>query len=851
MKIHLLFLLIFISFATYAQLPGNSVQLKANGNYISVPDASSASLNSNMTWEFWVYNRCDNGTTSAFPITKGWCGTTWSYYIVLQSGKLSFEKFNPSGTGGCPNGANAHYDSDVDVVPFNTWTHIAIVQSGTTVQFYLNGESITTTLTAGSPFSGIKTSTRPILIGAYQNLAGSYVSVPKANIDEVRIWHTARSQAEIQANMNNELIGNEAGLFAYWKLNETGSGSGITVTNSATSGATYNGTTTGTAANIFFTDNSTILNSLPTCEPVLWLKADAGAYTNAGTTLATDGQPIQQWNDQSANTYHCTQADLSKRPIWQANAFYGKPAIWFDGVNGNYWLENATQTPVATAGMPRTYFVVAKAACDATGYAGGHLFTNRRSPNASTLEFVKNGSSIYHGGNFCCNHPEVTNVNFDEGRLQPFVGTWRTGGTNTNLDFWFNGVSKTTANANFVSDNGNPGYCVGDRRDAFQFDSPTGAYDWQGHIAEIIVYNYALTNKQRAQVENYLKNKYKAALPTVFTSTPNTSSYSTQTLNDAVWDHSYNGSNNNEIIASIKDYCLDLGTRSDTVYVEPTAQAVGAGYYMRRHYVVNTSLNPAGTKRVRLYYTNADFTDLQSVVPSLTAHNQLCVTKYDGPNEDGNFNSVGGSLTFIPSAAITTGTLFGQRYLEFDVTGFSEFWIHTGNTPLPLDLISFTGNQKNNVAQLKWKTANMVNVKGFEVEKSIDAKSFTSIGFVGVTSANEYSFIDNQMYERNNYYRLKMKDIDGQFSYSNTITLLNISKMDITLFPNPTSNELTVVSSLPNFVYTVLDVYGHEIMKGKSNTSSVVVPCASLPKGIYVVQIETATERKMIKFVKE
>jgi hypothetical protein len=75
--------------------------------------------------------------------------------------------------------------------------------------------------------------------------------------------------------------------------------------------------------------------------------------------------------------------------------------------------------------------------------------------------------------------------------------------------------------------------------------------------------------------------------------------------------------------------------------------------------------------------------------------------------------------------------------------------------------------------------------------------------------------------------------------------------MDITIFPNPTSNELTIVSSLPNFAYTVLDVYGHELMKGKSNTSSVVVPCASLPKGIYVVQIETATERKMIKFVKE
>jgi len=42
-------------------------------------------------------------------------------------------------------------------------------------------------------------------------------------IDEVRIWNKARSQAQIKANMNKELTGKEAGLLAYYKLNE-GSG---------------------------------------------------------------------------------------------------------------------------------------------------------------------------------------------------------------------------------------------------------------------------------------------------------------------------------------------------------------------------------------------------------------------------------------------------------------------------------------------------------------------------------------------------------------------------------------------------------------------------------------------------
>ncbi len=68
MKLRLLFLLIFISFATYAQLPGNSIQLKANSNYVSVADASSASLSNTMTWEFWIYFRCDNGIAATTPI---------------------------------------------------------------------------------------------------------------------------------------------------------------------------------------------------------------------------------------------------------------------------------------------------------------------------------------------------------------------------------------------------------------------------------------------------------------------------------------------------------------------------------------------------------------------------------------------------------------------------------------------------------------------------------------------------------------------------------------------------------------------------------------------------------------
>jgi hypothetical protein len=59
-------------------------------------------------------------------------------------------------------------------------------------------------------------------------------------MDEVRIWNKARTQAEIQADMNHPLTGSEMGLVGYWQFNEN---TGNTVTDLA--GNDNNGTILG------------------------------------------------------------------------------------------------------------------------------------------------------------------------------------------------------------------------------------------------------------------------------------------------------------------------------------------------------------------------------------------------------------------------------------------------------------------------------------------------------------------------------------------------------------------------------------------------------------------------------
>ncbi len=107
----------------------------------------------------------------------------------------------------------------------NTWYHAAATYDGAAMKIFLDGTEIASTPKTGS------LTTNPAI--------GSWIggNPPVANnrpwlgaIDEVRIWNTARTQAEIQANRSTELSGNEPGLQAYYKFNE---GSGQTITDAA------------------------------------------------------------------------------------------------------------------------------------------------------------------------------------------------------------------------------------------------------------------------------------------------------------------------------------------------------------------------------------------------------------------------------------------------------------------------------------------------------------------------------------------------------------------------------------------------------------------------------------------
>ena len=119
------------------------------------------------------------------------------------------------------------------------------------------------------------------------------------------------------------------------------------------------------------------------------------------------------------------------------------------------------------------------------------------------------------------------------------------------------------------------------------------------------------------------------------------------------------------------------------------------------------------------------------------------------------------------------------------------------NSPLPITLLSFTGQLVNSDVLLKWITTSEINANYFDVQRSSDANSFASIGRVNATNTNTrqaYNFTDTENYYGVRYYRLRMVDKDNSFVYSGVITINKGTYVNSlqSVYPNPTSGPISI-----------------------------------------------------------
>ena len=304
------------------------------------------------------------------------------------------------------------------------------------------------------------------------------------------------------------------------------------------------------------------------------------------------------------------------------------------------------------------------------------------------------------------------------------------------------------------------------------------------------------------------------------------------------------------------------GNTTARVWIEQTQPA----QFVKRHYQLTPAANAStATGKITLYFTQAEFNDFNAVnatkLPTTsndaTGKANLLIEKRPGTSSNGTGlpNTYTGTPVTInpPDNDIVWNTTASRWEISFDVTGFSGFWIKTIGFALPLRLISFSGNGQNGNNRLQWQTANEINTKQFVLQKSTDGRSFTGITVIASlgTAANSYSFTDNNAATGKTYYRLKVEDIDGSFTYSNIIWISNNAETAVTIYPNPAKDMVTINtgsnSKLLNTTALLHNASGMLLQTIRIQQPQQLVYINCLPAGMYFIKFEDGTTQKLYK----
>jgi cytochrome c peroxidase len=190
-------------------------------------------------------------------------------------------------------------------------------------------------------------------------------------------------------------------------------------------------------------------------------------------------------------------------------------------------------------------------------------------------------------------------------------------------------------------------------------------------------------------------------------------------------------------------------------------------------------------------------------------------------------------------------------------------WSNPFPVVAPVELLNFTGKFVDNKVILAWQTAQEINNEFFTIERSMDGVNWSTIGQLksignNTKSVNNYTFNDVNLMSDKQYYRLKQTDFNKRFTYSKIIAVQlngfnNLPK--ITIFPNPTTHQITIELSNLSLNNTtelqLINELGQVVFtKNKLINYSETINLSAFPNGQYVVLIKSNGQlisRKLVK----
>lgn len=146
------------------------------------------------------------------------------------------------------------------------------------------------------------------------------------------------------------------------------------------------------------------------------------------------------------------------------------------------------------------------------------------------------------------------------------------------------------------------------------------------------------------------------------------------------------------------------------------------------------------------------------------------------------------------------------------LSGAPSLFEELASDPFPVEFLSFTATPEDHRVLLEWRTGSEKNNAHFTIERSVDARLFESLHNVPSQGDSDevqaYQVYDLQPLTGKSYYRLKQTDLDGSFSYSETVSVAFEASQQARwqVHPNPLArgNRLTLDLSIPRAGYAQL-----------------------------------------------
>jgi Concanavalin A-like lectin/glucanases superfamily/Secretion system C-terminal sorting domain len=773
----------YLSNNNYGSQFGNSVKMNGVNDQIELGSTYNQQI---FTVEMWV----KPGATQvqyANIIDNNHTGTT--NWVCQQNASNT----NLYGFGVNTNGVTAGIEFQLQA---NVWQHIALIRDATVVQVYVNGVLVQSNNISGTNiFSG-----QFLRLGNWGGGGRNW----NGTMDEVRFWNTARTQAQIVANMSSQLTGTEAGLVGYWDMNRNGQGAGLTVDNKATAtGAALNGTTVGTASTPIFElgitqqkpgsgnaisfdgvdDGVEVTNSAALQFPgdlsvECWVKIPAAQNNTANPQNAI----LEKWGGNNAGIGYPFVFRLNRSIHSVAFLRYdGATAKGVDGiiiVDDNKWH----------------HLVATKSGSILSFYIDGIL--QGTDTDFANLSNVNNAQNL----NIGTRGPIAVDPNNLTGQIDE-VRIWNVGMTQSQIrDRICHKITSSDAlYPNLVA--------------YYNFDESTGTTAFDGTVN---ANNGTLANSPTritsgAAIGNASSHDYVNATKTTSLTHPTGESFTVTS-----------SSGNPD---GVQIYRVDE---------QPNTLSGATGVGSNNKYFGVFQVGGTTPQYTALYNYNGN------TLVNATNENTLALFK-----RNDNAAATWANSSAALNTTAKTLTITGQS---------TEYILGSTGAALPLNLIFFTGSKQNNNALLQWQTANEINTAFFEIQRSTDGRQFITARKINAGSSN-YTFEDANAFaaQQKLFYRLKTVDKDGRFTYCGIVLLQANAGADVSIFPNPVTAAITVANLKQGAVVRILNSNGSIVKQQLVTAQSITIDMMALSAGMYLLQYQNtktgATET--VKIIKQ